>query len=597
MAVVELSVVATRAAAMSLLAAASLVSQLAAAQSTQSSTQSAAQASTQASTQPTAMSRAMDYEGRSRFREAAAEYRVALADGDAFQMALLGYERSMHEIGALDELLAVADSIAARRPAEPTVRTIQMRAQLTLGRTAQMRGVFEAWRAAVPRDAAPYREYARMLIDGGRMQTADTVLKEAERAMGNNRVLSLELAQVRSALGFWPEAALAWRNAVEDADYLAHAAINGLSRAPAEKREILRSTLIQQPANVAVRRVLATLELNWGSAQLAWNALADLPATDSSRSAWLDFADRAEAAEAWLPARDALVAALGAGGNPELASRAASASVSGGDPQAALGLIARESQPMQQRDAARWFGVVHVRALAALGRAADAEAAAGTHARLADENVRRQLRHEVAWAWVRAGDIGRARQTLAEGSGSSELGEIGGWLALYSGDLRGARTQLRGYGDAGRFPGTVLAMSILGRARTESSVSVGSAFLSLARGDSARAAQAFRQAAGEVPEAASLLLATAARLTLARDTAASLALWQRIVSEFADSPEAAEADLEWARLLRRRGDRDGAIKRYEHLILTFPSSALLPQARRELDAVKATILPAIQGQL
>ena len=55
------------------------------------------------------------------------------------------------------------------------------------------------------------------------------------------------------------------------------------------------------------------------------------------------------------------------------------------------------------------------------------------------------------------------------------------------------------------------------------------------------------------------------------------------------APEAAEAQLEWARGLRRAGDGDGAREHLEHLILTYPGSALVPQARRELDALRPQV--------
>ena len=55
------------------------------------------------------------------------------------------------------------------------------------------------------------------------------------------------------------------------------------------------------------------------------------------------------------------------------------------------------------------------------------------------------------------------------------------------------------------------------------------------------------------------------------------------------SAEAPAAELEWARALRRRGDRSGAAQRLEHMILTYPSSALVPQARRDLEQVRNAI--------
>ena len=55
-------------------------------------------------------------------------------------------------------------------------------------------------------------------------------------------------------------------------------------------------------------------------------------------------------------------------------------------------------------------------------------------------------------------------------------------------------------------------------------------------------------------------LGVAARLFVAaKDTAHAIGLWTRIVESHADSPEAAESDLDWARVLRRRGDASGAV--------------------------------------
>jgi hypothetical protein len=252
----------------------------------------------------------------------------------------------------------------------------------------------------------------------------------------------------------------------------------------------------------------------------------------------------------------------------------------------ALQLVARESQRLQPRDAARWFAVVHVRALAALGRATEAESVSVGYTAVADQNIRQLMQHEVAWGWVRAGNIAKARAALLQGENDSDAGEIGGWIALYGGDLRTARLYLRGYGDMTRFPGTLMAMAVLGRTRIDTSPSLGSAFLSLARSDTARSAQEFQVAAKELPDAASLLLHTSARLLLPRDTSASIALWRIVVYDHADAPEAAEAGLEWARVLRKQGNRAEAILRLEHLILTQPTSALLPQARRELEAAR-----------
>jgi TolA-binding protein len=86
------------------------------------------------------------------------------------------------------------------------------------------------------------------------------------------------------------------------------------------------------------------------------------------------------------------------------------------------------------------------------------------------------------------------------------------------------------------------------------------------------------------------MLNAAARLAVARhDEHAAVAIWQRVSEQYPSAPEAAEAELEWARVLRRRGETAAAVQRLEHMILTYPRSALVPQARRELDLAKQSV--------
>ena len=165
--------------------------------------------------------------------------------------------------------------------------------------------------------------------------------------------------------------------------------------------------------------------------------------------------------------------------------------------------------------------------------------------------------------------------------------ELAGWLALYAGDLGTARTALR-QADA---PTTdlVTALALLARTRADTAAVVGHAFVDLARGDTTAAATQFVAASDVVRDAAPLLLATAARLFAARrEESQAIPLWKRVVEQYADAPEAPEADLEWGRALARGHDVQGALSRWEHLILTYPSSALVPQARREVEAARGS---------
>ena len=128
----------------------------------------------------------------------------------------------------------------------------------------------------------------------------------------------------------------------------------------------------------------------------------------------------------------------------------------------------------------------------------------------------------------------------------------------------------------------------------DSAPAIGRAFLALARGDSVSAVAQFVEAADSTPVVRSLLLSTAAQLNAARGAVPdAIALWKRIVEQEKDSPEAPQAELEWARALRASGDNAGATSHLEHLILTHPQSSLVPQARRELELAKATIPPPL----
>ncbi|HZF67363.1 MAG TPA: hypothetical protein VEZ47_04935, partial [Gemmatirosa sp.] len=232
--------------------------------------------------------------------------------------------------------------------------------------------------------------------------------------------------------------------------------------------------------------------------------------------------------------------------------------------------------------------LLRVRALSALRRGAEAERMATALAPSLDSADRALLADAVAQGWIAGGELERARAALrALGGAMADSGHAAGWLALYAGDLRSARVLLRrpAGGPSGGGEAALTALALLGRTRADQAPQVGAAFLALARGDSARAAGELADAAGTLPEAAPLLLVTAARLHTARgDTARAITLWQRVVEQSGSAPEAPEAELAWARALRRRGDAAGARARLEHLIVTWPESALVPIARRELES-------------
>lgn len=533
--------------------------------------------------------RALELETKGANAEAARLFRDALR-GSSSGTALLGLERVLAELGRTDSLLPLLDTLVARQPRDPVVRSVQLRALHMLGRFEEAGRAFDHWVRASPGSAEPYRDYVQLLMQAGRSVQADSVLRGASAQVKEHGLLASETAQLHAALGRWTQSAERWRLAVSQAPYLEQAAVFSLTAAPTAVRDSVRRALRSLPAALTPRRVLASLELSWGRAADGWSALGELPADQPTIAAWVEFAESAERAEAWTAARDAFRAAYDATRAPPWAARAAAAALAAGDHGGALMLGTALAALGDSAVAARTAAPLIVTALSRMGRVAAAERTLGAYARWLDDGARARLTRELAAGWVRGGDVTRARAALAAaGAGDAGGGEVAGWIALFAGDLGGARAAFRRVDHPS--PDVVLAQSVLARTRDDGGRVLGGAFLALTRGDSAGASALFGVAADSVPDAGPLLLAIAARLGAASggDQERALALWQMIANVHTHSPEGAEAHLEWARALRRRGDRAGAAAVLENLVLTYPRSALVPQARYELERVRGSM--------
>jgi tetratricopeptide (TPR) repeat protein len=533
--------------------------------------------------------KALDLEASGKYKDAVPLFKVALHTSAGVN-ALLGLERAYAELGWSDSLLAPLDSLIANNPREETYRTVQLRTLESLGRDTQLRAMFDKWTRDLPTSPSPYREYARILLTKNRATAADSVLLRARQTLGTTKDLQLEIAQARAAQGEWIESAEAWRQALRTADYLEQAAAYALAPTPSASRAQIREIFLAPPIEVPARRAMADLEMTWGSPADGWNALRGLPPDSSAADAWSEFAKRAEAEERWPLAREALEAALRVQHTPDLAIRAATAALNSGDAGAALRLAPLADAGNDSAKIARTYLPLHARALAALGRPAEAEKLVAQYDRFLPPGAHNSLIRTIAWGWVRTGDMSRARAALATTGDEGDSSDAAGWLALYEGNLKTARGLLRGGTESS--PELALALGVVARIKADSAPLVGKAFLALARNDSVAAAQQFIDAAEKTPSARSILLLTAAQIDAAHGgTAGAVGLWKRIIETEKDTPEAPQAELEWAKQLRRTGDAAGASAHLEHLILAYPQSALVPQARRELELAKSAIPP------
>ena len=205
------------------------------------------------------------------------------------------------------------------------------------------------------------------------------------------------------------------------------------------------------------------------------------------------------------------------------------------------------------------------------------------------------LRRRVALGWLKAGDLVRADSTLARDSSVEGLA-LSGRIRLYRGDLRGAAELFQAAGpyagDRTEATQRTAMLALIQPLERDSMPELGSALLRLEQGDTAAAISGPRASGGR--------LATSGKVeqscTSWRDgwllLRARRADAERLlrVALHKDAPSTAPAAaLALAELLLSSRREAEAVTVLEDLILTYPKSALVPQARRKLDEARGAV--------
>lgn len=205
-----------------------------------------------------------------------------------------------------------------------------------------------------------------------------------------------------------------------------------------------------------------------------------------------------------------------------------------------------------------------------------------------------RMRRQIAARWGTQGDLAAADRLL-EADSSVEALALRGRFRLYAGDLKGASDLWR---DAGPFAGTreeatarAGILALLQPIQPDTLTGLGTAFQQLDRGDSLAAAEGFVRVGATLPVAGGrpevTLLGGRIYAALGRPDEAERTLRAAVVP---DAPgTAAAALLELGRFYLGRERREEAVVTLERMILDYPGSALVPQARRLLDQARNAV--------
>jgi tetratricopeptide (TPR) repeat protein len=546
--------------------------------------------------------RAFELERRGDYAGAAAVYRAVLAARPADVAALLGLERVLLPLNRSTAIIPQARAALAADPRSAAAYGVALRAWTAADQPDSVRATAERWAAAVPGDETPYREWGAAALSRHDRAGAIAAFQLGRERLGRPEALAAELAQLAGTDGDYVAAAREWVPAMRRLPGYLPTAVAALAQAPEPLHDDVLRALSPEREFLA-RRLEVELLARWGrpgeAVQRLERALPD--DTAQALAGLRGLADQlrtARASEA-LRARGRALELVADRTSDAAAARArleaAQAYSAAGDSDAAQRLLAElgESRP-EAGDLPPGAAGTLVSVLAGEGKLDEASRRLDQLAPALRSDEVAELRRTLVRGYVRAGNLDRARQVLGTDSTADGLA-LHGWLRLYEGDVAGALTAFR---MAGPFAGdrseatrrTVL-LGLLQPIEADSVPALGDAMLALARGDTARAADGLERVGADLTPARGGAEATllAARLAAARGDTTTAERRLRVAAAPEAPATAPAAELALGELLLARRRSADAVAQLEHLILTYPQSVLVPQARRLLDQARGAV--------
>lgn len=553
-----------------------------------------------------AIGQGYEYERLGKAAEAAQVYLATLRGEPANVPALLGLERVLPPLNRLIELLPLVQHARAVDTGNPLLKGLELRVYAGLNEMDSVDAVARRWVVQSPQNDAPYREWLIALEDARDLEGARAVIALARTSMAPPRpgLLAIEAAELEQRAGNWEGAAKEWGAAVSATPALLPNAASQLEEAPAPTRPGIVQALGAPEASAAARRLAAELLIDWGEPLRGWALLETTlaPTTPEAVNALRRFADLAIGSAPEMRRARGLALARYADLIPDaLASRvradAARALLDGGDRAGARTVLERLAGDSSATPEAR--ALARSTLIEILVADNQPDLASARLAELGDRvsgDDRITLVRAIARARVRRGELDLADSAL-RGDSSVDGMALRGWIALYRGDLKQAVELFR---SAGPYAGDrrdaterTAALALLQGIREQKHAALGAALLKLATGDSVGAVPALRAAAGQVASEAGraevLLLAGRIAARPGGEPVVAGDLLAEAMRVGGTSAAAPAAELEWARLLLGQGRGGDAMAHLEHLILTYPGSAVVPEARRELERARGAI--------
>lgn len=547
-----------------------------------------------------AMATALELERQSEFAAAADTFRAMLGREPGDAAALLGLERVLEPLGRSKEILPFAQRGAVATPGGATFGVL-VRAWVAAGEQDSARATVGRWAATTPGQVQPWRDWVLASLRMRDRVAARTAVEEARRTLKQPDALAYEMAQLRVAEGNWLSAADEWMRAVRALPGYRSTAFASLAPAPENARPGVLN-LLQQDTTLDAQALGASLRAQWGDPVGGIRQLSHAmpPRTPRAVDLLTSFVSQLRGQ---LTRTSAMARALA---YEEIAKRTVASASS-----VALANAARAYQEAGDTDDARRVLALlsgttaagssatetMIDVLVTAGRMEEAEAKLADADASLTQDDRDRMRRSIAWGWARTGNLDRAESRLL-GDSTVEALALRGRIAVFRGDIKEGSELLR---KAGPFVGSreeatqrTSLLALLQPIEADSLPALGAGLLALEQRDTARAAELIGQAAATLSPAdgGAALYLLAGRLHHATgDTTAAEQLLRS-----ADAPAAPAiapvAELELARLLAANDRHPEARALLEHLILTYPGSAVVPEARRALDAVTGAVPPS-----